>query len=150
MFMFFGFGACNLFAIQQKNAHNRETYVWMMDYAKEHFNEDTVLVYAGDGHHMGVFSYWFNDYPSVLQDEYWKDEYEAFAPQLMTRSEYEKQRGSLRDTGIWTVDIGNFWWWEEWDKEPWHKVERTEPFVFYDQTDEFQCDIAYFSGKLGE
>lgn len=147
LLLFLVFGACNLAAIGGKNAKNREAYDWMMEYAGEHFEENTVLAYETDGHYMGIFSYWFRQYPSVIPDEYWKDEYEAFAPQLMTRSDYEKKRGSLRENGIWTVDVGNIWWHEEWDNEKWNYTEYCEPFFFYDQTDALQCMFAHLSGE---
>lgn len=141
-FAFFVFAICNLFTIQKKNAHNREVYEWMMAYVSERFDENTVLAYASDGHYMGIFSVWFPEYPGLIPDECWKDEYEAFAPRLMTRSAYEEQYGAVEEKGIWAIDIGNFWWRETWDNELWQRVEHSEPFVFYDQTDELQCDIA--------
>lgn len=146
LLLFFTFGVCNLAAINSKNAKNREAYDWMMEYAKEHFEENTVLAYDSDGHYMGIFSYWFRQYPSVIPDECWKDEYEAFRPQLMTRSDYEGSRGNLRANGIWTVDVGNIWWNQEWDKQKWSHTEHCEPFFFYDQTDELQCMFTHLSG----
>ena len=140
--VFLIFAVCNLFSINKKNAHNREVYGWMMDYVSERFDDNTVLAYASDGHYMGIFSVWFSDYPGLIPDECWKDEYEAFAPQLMTRSAYEEKYGAVEEKGIWAIDIGNFWWQETWDGEMWQRVEHSEPFLFYDQTDELQCDIA--------
>lgn len=147
MVMFLVFGVCNLNVIGGKNAQNRETFAWMMNYAEEHFDENTVLAYADDGHYMGIFSYWFREYPSVIPDEYWKDEYEAFAPQLQIRTEYEEENSSLRKTGIWTVDAGNIWWYEMWDNEDWKYLEHCEWMVFYDQTDEQRCVFTHLSGE---
>lgn len=147
---FLVFGICNLAVMNSKNTHNREAYQWMMTYAQEHFDDNTVLAYEQDGHYMGIFSVWFPQYPGLIPDECWEDEYEAFSPQLMTRSEYEAEHGSVRKTGIWTVDIGNLWWWETWDGEAWKHLDHCEPFVFYDQTDELQCMFAHMVDVEGQ
>lgn len=147
---FLVFGICNLSVMNSKNTHNREAYQWMMTYAQEHFDDNTVLAYEQDGHYMGIFSVWFPQYPGLIPDECWEDEYEAFSPQLMTRSEYEAEHGSVRKTGIWTVDIGNLWWWETWDGEAWKHLDHCEPFVFYDQTDELQCMFAHMVDVEGQ
>lgn len=144
------FGIFALFNLMTFAANNRQNFVaygQMQDYVKEHFSDDAVLVYETDGHYMGIFSYWFRDYINILPDEYWEDEYDAFTPQLMSRSAYEEVYGSLAEQDFWVVDVGNVWMSGQWNGQRWDSIEHCEPFVFHDQTDIMQCMFSHLAGQ---
>lgn len=133
------FAAANLAVICGKNAANREQYALLTDYVREHMGPEAAVLYPEDGHYMGVFSYWLRDYVNVLQDRYYKDEYMAYEPALMTESSYEARYGSLAQAQVWTVDIGNIAWQKEMDAGAYEVLERSPDFVFHDATDTLTC-----------
>ncbi|MBO5292013.1 MAG: hypothetical protein J6B10_02400 [Lachnospiraceae bacterium] len=140
------FALVNLTVSVGKSVKNFKAYEAMQAYAEEHFDQNTVLAFEEDGHYMGIFSHWFRKYPCVIPDEHWKDEYQAFSPALMMRSDYEREYGSLREKEFWTVDIGNVCLYHEWNRETWQYLEHSEPFVFCDQTEQLQCVFTHLSG----
>lgn len=144
------FAALDLVVTAGKNRQNFLAYEEMRAYAAGHLTDGSALAYLADSHYMGIFTVYFPELPGILPDAYWKEEYEAFAPALMTRSDYEARFGSLRERDFWAVDIGNAWLYAQWDGETWNAVEHCEPFVFYDQTDRLTCMFSHLAGQEAE